>query len=236
MLAALLAKAGLDANVDALEGDSGLYQMLYNGEYDVTALANRLGTEFLLMKTQFKIWPTSLETYPFIDAAFQIGPRPAATIKQLTICAPNKVRAWIEPVASRAKPPNPAAAANSIPFSVSKVLCNGSLTLADFTERGIAERAVIALAERSKIHFDDRIKSSLVEIETTDGKTAKAEGLVHDGADDGKSFERVATKFKDCCQYSSISLSAHRTRQLIDMVGNLEQVSDMRELVACTYG
>ncbi len=233
VLAALLAKGDLGANVDALEGGSGIYEMLYGGEYDVTALAERLGTEFMLMKTQFKTWPTSLETYPFIDAAFQIGPRPAATIKQLTIHAPNRVRTWIEPVATRAKPPNPAAAANSIPFSVSKVLCNGSLTLADFTEAGIADRAVIALAERSKHHFDDRIKGSLVEIETMDGKTAKAEGLVHDGSDDAKTFGKVATKFKDCCRYSIISLSADRTQRLIDMVENLEQVSDVRELVAC---
>jgi 2-methylcitrate dehydratase PrpD len=237
VLAALLARSGLGATIDALEGDAGLYGMLYRGEVDPGPVVEGLGRDFLLMRTQFKPWPTSTETYPFIEAACRIGRLPAAAIKEVVISGPGVIRTWVEPLAIRAKPPNGAAAANSIPFSVAKALCHGSLTLADFTEQGIQDRDAIAVAQRTRYSLDDAIEGGIVEVATTEGKVLRGEIRVpHGHPSRPVPYGNLVAKFKDCCRYAKRPLSAGQVERLIGMIESLESLDNIRKFSAAANG
>jgi 2-methylcitrate dehydratase PrpD len=239
VLAALLSKAGLRANCDALEGRAGLYQMLYGGDCDVRALREGLDAKFLFMETQIKPWPTSSEVHPFIEAALKIAEQGcnAAGINEVNITGPSSIRTWTEPVEIRRRPPNSPAAANSIQFGVAKALCHGAVTLADFTAEGIQDEAAIAIAQRTHHVFDDGVVGGIVEVVTADGRNRRVHIEVPLGHPSRPVLrERLLAKFKDCCRYSISPLSDEQVSRLLDAMTNLDEIEDIRALTAAASG
>jgi len=237
ILAALLTKAGLDGQCDAVEGVAGIYQMFYRGEYREDALTTELGTDFLLMQTQFKPWPTSSVAHPFIEAAGEIARKikPSA-VKAVEIIGDKHIRPWCEPAEERHAPKNPASAANSIPFGVAKALANGDLMLKDFTLEGLKDESATAIARRTSYTLENHLQGGIVKVTTDDGRTHSVHvvnALGH--ASKPVPYERLVAKFTECCSYAVSSLSSERIHQLIDMVETLEDV-DPRRLAAVAGG
>jgi 2-methylcitrate dehydratase PrpD len=225
LLAALLSKAGLGGEYDALEGAAGLYEMFYRGEYRQEALFENLGRDFLLMGTSFKPWPTSSVAHPFIEAAGKIaerGIKPSA-IKAVRVIGDDHTRPWCEPLEERCFPKNAASASDSVPFAVARALVHGDLLLRDFTDRGIKDEAANAVASRTTYELQRGLKGGLVKVSTNDGQ----EHQVHIEAPLGHPsrpvpYERLVAKFRDCCRYSITSLPAERIDRLIALIDNLE--------------
>jgi 2-methylcitrate dehydratase PrpD len=239
VLAALLSKAGLEAEIDALEGPAGLYGMIYGGEYEAGAIDRGLGSEFLLMGAQFKPWPTSGVIHPFIEAALQIAGNELrdSEIKEVQIVGHSHIRAWCEPIEERRRPPNPAAAGNSVPFGVAKALCHGEVSLADFTAEGIRDEAAIAIAERTRYAVDEAMEGGIVKVVTTDGRSPEAYIKVPLGHPSRPvPYERLVAKFKDCCGYAITPLTTNDVDALIALVENLEEVDDMARLTMMASG
>jgi 2-methylcitrate dehydratase PrpD len=232
LLAALLSKAGLDGKCDALEGVAGLYEMFYGGEYREEALFENLGRDFLLMQTSFKPWATSEIAHPFIEAAAKIAERrvdPLA-IKAVNVIGDHHIRPWCEPIEERRFPKNAASAGNSIPFAVARALVRGDLVLSDFTDQGINDPTANALAARIGYTLRAGIKGGLVEVSTNDGREHQVhieEPLGHPSRP--VPYERLVTKFRDCCRYSVTPLSNDRIDRLITLIDNLEN-EDFRTL------
>lgn len=232
LLAALLSKAGLAGECDALEGPAGLYQMFYRGDYREEALSENLGRDFLLTRTSFKPWPTSGLAHPFIEAASEIarrGVKPAA-IATVHVVGDELIRAWCEPLEDRRLPKNAASAGNSIPFAVARALVYGDLLLRDFTLEGINNNAANAIAARTTYTLQPGVKGGIVEVSTNDGQKHQ----VHIEAPLGHAarpvpYERLVTKFRDCCRYAVNPLPEDRIERLIGLLANLEN-EDFRML------
>ena len=154
VLAALLSRQGMGADVEVFGEPAGLYSMIYDGTCDLDVLTTGLGSEFLLSKVDFKLSPTSDQVCPFIEAAGSIGPLDASVIQAVDIVAPSKLRAWCEPIDRRRRPENPAAAANSIPFMAAKSLAHGTVKLSDITFEGLRDAAALAIADRTVCRLD----------------------------------------------------------------------------------
>jgi 2-methylcitrate dehydratase PrpD len=237
--AALLARAGLGAAVDALEGRAGLYAMAYGGKYDAAALNDGLGAAFLLLDAQFKPWPTSLIVHPFIEAGIELGRRGirAADSKSVEIAGASHIRPWCEPLADRRRPRNAATAANSIPFGVAKALAHGEVTLADFTPEGLADPSALTIAERTTYRLDDAITGALVTATGADGRTTEArvaQPLGHPSRP--VPLDRLVAKFRDCCRYARPPLGAAAVQELIDGMLALESVEDIGRLMQLCAG
>ena len=236
-MAALLSKAGLDGQCDAIEGSAGIYEMFYGGEYREDALTTALGADFLLMRTQFKPWPISSVAHPFIEAAGEIAQKiKPSSVKAVEIIGDRHIRPWCEPAEERQAPQNPASAANSVPFGVAKALANGDLMLRDFTVEGLKDGAAAAIAKRTSYKLEGNLQGGTVKVTTNDGQTHR----VHIATPLGHSskpmpYERLVKKFTECCSYAANKLSAEHIRQLIDMIENLENV-DPRRLAAIAGG
>lgn len=230
VLAALLAQAGLDADCDALGGVAGLYETYFGGDYDPAVLIGGLGTDYLLLGTRFKPWPTSDAVHPFIRGAMELraGGGLKSGIEAVRISGAAHLRVWCEPSESRRRPENAAAAANSVPFCVAKTLVHGSLRLDDFTPQGLADGAALSIAARTSYTATGAAGTASLEVRTSDGQVLSArvpaptdEGVASVDAD------RLLEKFRDCCRYASTRLPPSDVQELIRLIDTLESVDDV---------
>jgi 2-methylcitrate dehydratase PrpD len=235
VMAALLAKQGLDAECDALEGEAGFFAMYYGGNYVREALEQGLGTEFRCTDVRFKPWPTSGIPHPFIQAAATLAERHSLTpdvIERVHITAEPRARHWMEPIAERRRPQNAASAANSIPFATAKALVNGRVTLADITSAGLQEPEALAVAERLEYSYDEGLKGgAIVEVATADGRllTERVDSPLGSAANP-MSYEQLVTKFRDCVTYAVQPIPESAVQQFLDLVAHLEELPDVSAL------
>lgn len=233
VLAALLAEAGLEAGVDALEGDAGFFRLATGGPFDADALTDDLGTRYAFAGVEFKPWPTSNHVTPFIEAALELASghdlRPAG-VARVEVIGPTRIRAWFEPVPERRRPSNAAAAANSVPFAVAKALAHRDVTLGDFTESGLADEPALALAQRIEHRLDDRVEGGVVIVETASGARLEAKVSAPLGSPSRPlPGARLEAKFRDCCSYAS--LRAEDADALSRFVARLEDAADVAPLL-----
>ncbi len=230
VLAALLSKQGLGADIDVFGEPAGLYSMIYGGTCDLDVLAADLGSEFLLTKVDFKLSPTSDQVAPCIEAAGNIGTLDAAAIHRVEIAAPGKLRPWCEPLDKRRRPENPAAAANSIPFMVAKSLAHGRVKLEDITFEGLRDATALAIADRTVCRFDDSMTATIISVRTTDGQQHQATAL--QGQGQPVTQARLADKFRDCCYHAAKPMPSEAVEEIIGMVDKLPELDDVGHIAA----
>ena len=238
VMAALLAKEGLDANCDVFGPPAGLYAAIYGGECDASALSEGLGVQFLLDDTEFKPWPTSNQVHPFIEAALEIAGRLGADeIASVEILCHSRLRPWCEPAEKRQKPDNAASAADSIPFCVASALIDSEVTLATFAAEGLGNPDVLALAPCVTVCFDDTRSGATVSVETKDGQHLVSHvetplgSRLHPISDD-----HLQRKFRDCCLRSATALREDQMDRLIDIVYGLDKLEHVAELTNLACG
>jgi 2-methylcitrate dehydratase PrpD len=234
VLAALLAEAGLGAEIDALDGKAGFFGMAADGRFDADAVTSDLGTRFHFVNTQFKPWATSGVVTPFIEAAIELATRHdlhAADIASVEIVGSHHMRQWCEPLAERRRPANGAAAANSTLFATAKALAHRDVVLADFAPDGLRDPIALALTEHTTYRFDDAVEGGVVIVQTTDGRRLEAgvdKPLGHPARP--MSGERLRAKFRDCCSYSAVAPGD--VDKLIAFIEQLEAADDVAPLAA----
>ena len=242
VLSALLAREGLGARCQAIEGQAGLYAMFYNDVYDPLAFREDLGEDFHMLNAAFKPWPTSGLVHPFIEAALQIQREhdiDPTTIAQVHLTANPQTKNWFEPVEERRQPTSAASAANSIVFGTAKGLINRAVTLQDFTKEGMAQADVLALTEKMDHSFDSALsrRSGVVEVVTTSGATfVKRQDAPPGQPDNPLSDEQLVEKFRDCAQYSARPITDEALDRVIDFVDHLEDAPDVAVLTALLGG
>ena len=239
VIAALLAKEGLGADVDILGEPAGLFAMVYGGAGDTSTLTEGLGKEFLLSNVQFKPWPTSNHVHAFIEAAGEIahGGLVADDIAEVDVVAHSHLKPWCEPLDKRRRPDNAAAAGNSILFCVAKSLVHGEVGLADVSAAGLTDAAALAVAERTSYRLDDRIEGALVTVRMRDGRRLESRVAAPLGhASRPVSDERLMMKFRDCCDHAASPLAPRTVEQFAQMVYDLERLDDVSRLAALASG
>lgn len=236
VLSALLSRRGMRANYSAMfEGEAGLFAIYHEGRLLRLVLESDLGEKFYLLGARFKPWPTSGVVHPLIDAAVQLVER-----ERLDVTAINDVHLrggpelshCCEPVELRKKPQTAAAAANSIFFPVAKVLVNGPLTLGDFTPSGLRQAGVLRLTERMSYSMEDDLRGSgIVEVTMATGERhcSRVDTPLGHGSKP-LSYARLVEKFLDCAQYAAHTIPKGQLEEAIDLVENLERVSDVTTL------
>lgn len=240
-IAALLAEAGLGAEIDALDGKAGFYAMAARGQFGRDVLLDGLASAFRFLHAQFKPWPASGYVIPFIEAGIELAGRfdvHDSDIDAVTVVGAPVIRDWCEPVDERRRPPNGAAAANSALYAAAKALVNRTVTLADFTDVGLHDERTLAVAARTSYRFDDSVdrEGGVLEVDTIDGRKVTLridKPLGHrlrpmTGA-------QLVSKFRDCCSHVP-ALSDADVRALIDFVDRIEESTDAGVLAALSCG
>jgi 2-methylcitrate dehydratase PrpD len=122
----------------------------------------------------------------------------------------------------------------SIPWGVASAIVGGKVGLGDFTDSAIGNQDVLAITHRMRVEVDNSLhkpgpEPTRVSIVTNEGKAfAKVVENPLGSLERPMSFDDCARKFRDCAK----SLDAGRRDRIIDLVGRLDRLEDIGEIIS----
>jgi 2-methylcitrate dehydratase PrpD len=149
-----------------------------------------------------------------------------------------------EPLESKRRPKVSIDGKYSIPFTTAVMMVKGNVTLRDYTDEGLTDPAVLAMADliSYREHLDSApasgsssgasIGRTAVEIRTRDGRVlvSQPDGVPGDPRHP-VDWHLLETKFRDCVSFSRRRVPAQNVDAAIERIRNLEQLTDVGEIV-----
>jgi len=240
--AALMAEKGITGAKNCLEGEFGIYRLHLRGGYDPKALTTDLGKHFEGVNVSTKPYPCCRGIHCFIDAALAIVNTHNITpkdVKEITIyTGEGHYPTLATPIETKCKPRNIVDAQFSIPWGVAVAIARRKVTVEEYTETAIKNRDILKVSGKIKVELDtglnrsDKIEPGRVKIMTKKGDIYSEQ--VEDPLGSPRrpmSFDDCVKKFKDCASYSMKKLPEGRADRVIQLIGKLEKVGDVSEMM-----
>lgn len=248
ILAADLAKRGVIGSKDVLEGRYGLFRTyVRDDDPDWSALLDNLGTKFPLLGLHgFKVWPACGYTRPTNAATQQLRQKydlKPEDIETITVIGGSGgTQLLSEPIELKRRPNLSIDGKYSIPFTTAVMMVKGNVGLRDYTDEGLRDPAVLAMADR--VFYRARVPSDgpeselaglplpTIEIKTKDGGTLlhTPDGVPGD-ARHPVDWPLVEAKFRDCASFSLKPIPPANVERAIALVRDLENLPDVAEIV-----
>ena len=247
VLAAELARRGIIGSKEIVEGRYGFFRTYIRGrEPDWDGIVSGLGTQFpLLEKHGFKVWPACAYTRTTNAATLALRRqhrlRPE-DIESITIVGgTGGTQLLCEPIEKKRRPKVSIDGKYSIPFTTAVMAAKGDVTLRDYTQEGLNDPAVLAMADRVSYRPAGQpvtgkggsadISRTAVEIVTRDGRRLehRATGVPGDPTNP-VSWERLEAKFRDCVSFSAKPVAAGRVDRAVEAIRQLEAMADATEV------
>ncbi|MBI2908204.1 MAG: MmgE/PrpD family protein [Chloroflexi bacterium] len=240
VFAALLAKQGITGARDSLEGRLGLYNVYHRGNYEPRPLTEGLGRRFEGANLSFKPYPCCRINHSYIDAALAIAREHAIEpddILEIVAYVDREGHLLCDPLEVKRNPKSVVDAQFSIPYTVAAALVRRQVVISDFTEPAIKDKTVIAVANRVTPKVDPSLAQrgaappAVVEVRTSRDVYSKRVDHPYGHPKNPMSMEALAQKFRDCAAYAARPLPEANVPAVIEMVSDLEALSDMRDVV-----
>lgn len=232
--AGLLARHGVTADAEILEGKYGFFKLFSMGaDYDLSGLAPSLGQPFELQDpgVRIKVYPTCTATHRPVEAAIElaqthdIDPARIADVECQVVYEVPEV--LIRPMARTADE-----ARFSLNYCVARALISRRLALADFDNDQILQPSVQQLMRRVRTvvpHYGRpgayAREFAVVSVTLDSGETLTKTVYEQRGHPSASplSWEEVSNKFAQCAE----DVLGSRTAHLIDLVDRLEELPDV---------
>ena len=231
-MGALSAAAGFRGGHGILDGREGFWIMAGSDQCDFPKMLQGLGTEWLILGTDFKLHPSIAWSHPpFVALQKLIAEH---RIKPAQVA---KVRVWNVGVSRIAdfKPAGAVDAQFSLPYAVATTLLGLPLSPSLYSDRTLRSAKVRAMLGRIECLADPQMDldwfqgnkmRSRVEITLSDGRRVEA-SATFPGDKPPYGREQVIAKLE---AMSDGLLSAARVRQIIATVDKLEKLDDVSAL------
>ncbi len=249
VLAAELARRGIIGSKDFIEGRYGFFRTYIRGcEPDWDGIVDGLGVKFpILDKHGFKVWPACAYTRTTNTSTLAIreqhGLKPE-DIESITIVGgTGGTQQLCEPLAAKRRPKVSIDGKFSIPFTTAVMMAKGNVTLRDYTEEGLRDPAVLAMADRVSYRAGTQpvtgkggsqdVSKTSVEIVTRDGRRFEHRPTSVPG--DSKnpvSWERLEAKFRDCVSFSMKPVAADDLNSAVALIRALEAESQATKVLS----
>jgi 2-methylcitrate dehydratase PrpD len=214
---------------------------------DWDAIVGGLGSRFPLLDMHgFKVWPACGYTRPTNTAIRELRTRhglaPEDVVRITIVGGTGATQLLSEPLEKKRRPKLSIDGKFSIPFTSAVMMVKGNVTLRDYTDEGLRDPQVLAMADRVSYRLDPSAElpvggySSLsrptVEIEMKDGRrySCRPEGVPGDPAHP-VSDELLEAKFRDCVSFSELSVPPENVERAIELVRDLENVTDVTQIL-----
>lgn len=236
--AALLAKSGVTGAKNSFEGEWGLYRQYMHGDYSPEILTADLGKRFEGTNVAIKPYPCCRGVHPAIDAALSLAVDENIRARDIGEIVLSVTAAHLsllcQPLEAKRSPRSPVDAQFSIPWGVATALIKRRVGLSDYTDHAIRNREILEVTGKMRVEVDNTLHKpgpapTRVKVVTTDGKTFTR--IVENplgSLERPMSFEDCARKFSDCAK----SLDAKRVDRIIQMVGELERLENIQEIIS----
>ncbi|MFH1087336.1 MAG: MmgE/PrpD family protein [Chloroflexota bacterium] len=234
VLSSLMAGKGVTASDDSFEGKAGLFRVYFHDQYDASRLLTGLGKTFGSKRIGFKPWGACGHIHMYIDAAIQLVKKHRMSIDSIEAVipcvSPYLLRFLCEPLEERRRPANGISAKFSIPFTVAVAIARQWVSLADFTPEGLRNAEVLELAGRVEPQVGPDV--GRVEIRTRDGKRYSEKVAYPLGFPENPlSNQQIEAKFRECLSFSASPLPEGTADRVIGLVGKLEELEDVRDII-----
>jgi len=247
LLSVELGRRGIVGSKEVLEGRYGLYNTYVRCEPDWDAILGGLGLRFPLLDLHgFKVWPACGYTRATNTAIRELRRKHAlspADVECITVVGGSGgTQLLSEPLEKKRRPKLAIDGKYSIPFTSAVMMVKGNVTLRDYTEEGLNDPAVLAMADRVTYRLDpvavlpvggySSLSRPTVEIRMQDGSTfsCQPDGVPGD-PDDPVSDELLEAKFRDCMSFSARPVSAANVEKAIELIRDLEHLEDVTEII-----
>jgi len=247
IVSALMAERGMTGAKNILEGKQGLYNMYFQGGYDARTLTLDLRKHFEGVNVSIKPFPCCRGIHNFIDATLalvkekDIRPDDVKEIKLFSdeggyysLCMPLEVKT---------KPRTQVDTQFSIPWGVATAVAKRRAGIEHFTEEAIKSKDILGVASKISVEMDhsldraDKIPPAKLEIRMKDGQVHSNQVDDPPGSPERPmSFDDVAKKFRDCSSYPVRKLPKKRIERVIELIAQLEQGSDVGEIMKLLSG
>ena len=235
--AALMAKAGVTGAKNTFEGEWGFYRQYAHGDYSREILLADLGKRFEGINVAIKPYPCCRGVHPAIDAALALAIEQdirSKDIKEIVLSVTDAhLKLLCQPLDAKRSPRSPVDAQFSIPWGVASAIVGRRVGLSDYTDGAIKNREVLEVTQKMRVEVDNSLhkpgpEPTRVKVVTKEGKEfVKVVQNPLGSLERPMSFDDCARKFADCAR----SLDANRIEKIIDLVGRLEQLDDIREII-----
>jgi 2-methylcitrate dehydratase PrpD len=245
-VAGLLAQEGITASLDILETKNGFCHALAGPDrFDLETLTAELGNPFYVLSPGIglKKYPSCYHTHRALDALFQM-----MTKYQLAYDDVAEVEIGTSERALRVlaypEPSTPYQAKFSMPFVIGCALLDGKVTLETFTEEKLQDSNVQEARKKVRISLSDlpiwpgladlgpdtQFVGNPVTIRARDGRSynSRVDTLRGDPSLP-LTDEELFSKYRDCAR---LALSAEDIQEVSEQVLHLEELSDLRNLMA----
>ncbi len=240
IVSALMAEKGITGAHNILEGKYGFFNQYHGGDYSREILVSELGTRFEGANIGDKPYPCCGFGHPHIDAVLSLKKKyrlEPGEVQRIIAYGSRSAMEISLPLEVKQMPRNPVDAQFSLPWEISVALVSGKVTPNDFTEEAIQRQDYIETARKVTPELDASynrhgVGPGRVTVIVKDGSqyTKEVEHCLG-SVEKPMSFEDCADKLRQCAPLSVNPLSGEKIEQVIDMIGNLDGLDDVAEMV-----
>ncbi|BEQ16993.1 MmgE/PrpD family protein [Desulfoferula mesophila] len=245
VMAAELARVGLTAARDSLEGKFGYFMVYQRGAYDRDRLLEGLGQRYYGPEVTQKIYPCCMHTHAAIEALQEVKAKhliDEAQIARIRVGLNQQGYNFVGAASSDKITPRSVPEAQ---FSIYHVLAasfaTGRLATADFEPATLVLPEVRDLAGRVECWVDpdlqERCPSGVsparVRVETRDGRVLEALGRERRGTPANPlSRQEVMNKFLGCARGAARPVEPEQALRAARLVERLEELNDVGQILA----
>ncbi len=243
VLAALMSERGVQGARNPLEGELGLFPVYFRGQYDRDRVLADLGTRHYAAEMSLKPYPSCRYTHSYIDATLDVFKQHSIAAQDVEAVvahvSPGDRHVW-EPEEHKRAPRAIIDATFSGHFAIANAVVNGSATLTHYSETGIADPEVLAMAR--KVHTelsppDTRaIPATRVDVVTASGTYTSIVDHPSGSPENPLTYEEVAAKFRDCARGAAAPVPAPALETVVETVAALEAERDPGRLATVLAG
>jgi 2-methylcitrate dehydratase PrpD len=242
VLAAKLAAGGYTANVKALEGGFGFYQVLHENTPIREQAIEELGRSYALVTDGLRIkpYPCGGLTHQVIDSVLEFKGKNGLTAEMIDRVDVDVVKHTFDRIVFRV-PQTGIQGKFCMPYLVARAIIDGKIGLHIFTDSAVRDQNVLKLAERVQMNLDPNLKKSdaagrpcRVTVRLRNGQTFTREAQHAKGGPEYPMTEaELRDKFTECAREA---IDARSAAQALDYIENLETLGDVRPLCEILRG
>ena len=219
------------------DGPSDVYGSLLGRGFEPETVIDGLGGSepLRIQQNYFKLHACCLYNHPALDGMQHIvrrGAFGAADVERIDVLAPPIASIMNDPA-----PPNMLAAKFSLPYALAAAVTQGATGVAAFYAEKLTDGETLALARRVSVSADPEMDlrrydypAARVTVSLNDGRTLSESVVAHHGDHRNPAPpDELRQKFTFL---SEETLGPARARQVMETVGRLEELPDIRELTA----
>jgi 2-methylcitrate dehydratase PrpD len=236
-LSALLAQKGITASKVSLEGQFGLYNLYFGGNYDTRPLNDNLGKKFKVTNLSFKPYACCRLNHIPLDATLSlikendIFPR---DVKSATVSVnEDAFHLLCNPIDKKRTPHTLVEAQYSLPYNIALAIIKKRHTAKDLWN-SMNNPEVLEMAKKISakliLEINPRgVQPAEVEIKTKDNKRYSMR--VNQALGSPQYPIDIVKKFRDCVSLSVRPLPEKNIEKVIEYISKLEQSDDVSEII-----